>query len=133
VDPNYIAIVAYLVARYLSERVLRLGRQSLSAEEKIRLIDSAASVRSLYLLPAALGMLVLIAGTQLWPESLLTVLAAAAIVFLGTQSLVSLSSWRRIRSLGIRDSYLRSWSWAQVIDLSAMMMLFGFIAASYAG
>ena len=56
-DPNYIAIVAYLVARYLSERVLRLGRQSLSAEEKIRLIDSAASVRSLYLLPAALGML----------------------------------------------------------------------------
>jgi hypothetical protein len=133
VDPVYIAIVVFLVARYGAERVLRTGRRDLSAEEKVRLIDSAANARSLYLLPAALGMLVLITGSQIWPESLLTAMAAAAIVLLVTQILLSLTSWRRIRSLGVRDSYLRCWSWAQVIDLSAMTLLFGFIAHSYAG
>jgi hypothetical protein len=127
----YLLVIGYFAAAYLAGRVLRVGRQDLTAEEKVLLADSATNAPPIGLVPPILGMAILFVGPSIWPRHSNIVVVAAFLAVLVAEALVSLASWRRIAALGVRNTYLRHWTIAQSVRFSAVFSVLAYFLYDY--
>jgi hypothetical protein len=130
-DPIVLAAALYLAALFLSERMLAPARRDLSAEEKVRLVDAASGFRTATYVPSVAALLVLGFTITLWPEHLGRIVIATYVTFIGATVLASVYSWRQIRALEIRDSYVRRWGLSRAVYTIAATCMCGYIAWYY--
>jgi hypothetical protein len=131
VDPIVLAAALYLAALFLADRMLEPARRELSPEEKVRLVDVGSGIRSAAYIPSAAAVLVLGSAIMLWPRHPSRIVIAVYVVFVGVTAMVSFYSWRQIRALEIRDSYLRRWALSRIVYTVAVASLCGYIAGYY--
>lgn len=114
-------LLLVLLSRYVSDR----GLKTLTPEEKVRLVDGFSSLRIWNLLPFVLLFISYLVLTRI----AVVEYAVVTVVFLGlvvvSAVAVQYATLRKIRSLGMPDSYRRWYIRGRLIYVAALIILFG--------
>ena len=131
VDPTVLAALLYLTALFCSERVLTPELRQLTAEEKVRLVDASSEIRYTRYIPSALAIAILSSAITVWPQHTGRIVVSVYAAFLVATVTVSIYIWRRMRTLDIRESYLRRWALSQAIYTVGVACLCAYVAQYY--
>ena|SRR6185295_5917841 len=122
------AAAAFFVLMLVAAKVTKKSLALLATEDKAKLVDVAAKT--------SLGwFLALVAGVVVWlwfalrqPRGSAVATIAALAYFLLLSALAALSTFRRYRSAGLPDSFLRQFLIARGLRLLGAVILFGTMA-----
>ena len=114
-------LIGIIVSRYISEK----GYATLSDAEKTRLMDGFSQHRKVSLIPLALFVVIYLGAVRLFPQlhrDLTHILLGGTVVYM-----TSVSVWmkRKLGTLELPASYIRTFLWARGISFVGVLVLFG--------
>jgi hypothetical protein len=110
---------AVVVNRLLSERALK----QLSAEEKVRLLDSFSGNRVFYVIAMLILILAFFVGSKVWPELGATIVRAFVIVLALMSIGNGVFSYMKLKSLSAPKSYVSSFLVRSLVYYGALLLL----------
>lgn len=120
-------IVTYFVGRVVSERALK----RLSVEEKARLLDAFAGQRT-YTIVVILGLFALfMLSDRLVTHPNLILAPAFVLLLIATMITLSVLSYRKLKSLGMPQDYIKSFWLSTLIQYIGIALLLAPMALNF--
>ena len=126
-----LAVAIYLMMMLAAQRVLEPGRRALSMEQKARVMDVSAGLRSASMFPPLVLVLVYGFAANQWPQHFGAVTLVIYALLISVATLFSVVSYRRIRALDMPGSYLQPLLVSQVLYIAALVFLCGCLSFYY--
>ncbi len=126
------AVAIYLLLLFAAQRILDSGRRALTVEQKAKVMDVSATLRSASILPPIALVLLFGFAADRWPEHFHAVMVVVYVLLIATSALFSATRYRRIRLLDLPRSYLQRLLASQILYIVALVFICGFLSAYYA-
>ena len=121
----------YLAVLFVAHLVLEPARRQLTAAQKASVMDVSAPLRAASMLPPIVLVFLYGFAAQAWPQYFQVLTFTIYAIFISAMALISILAYRRIRVLDVPALYLQRLLASQIMYISALIFLCGYLSVYY--